>query len=586
MKTIIGIRPINDGRDSVRYKIEEKTFWMAEAAKKILQENVFDLDGKPVEVVIGKHTITNAAEAVDVDEEFQRMGVTATLSVTPIFCYGTETMDMRPDTVKAVWGTNCTERPGAVYLACIMAAYAERGLPAFSIYGKDVQDMDDNTVPEDVKEKIILFGKVAMAVGTMRNNSYISIGGVSMGIPGSMLDPHLLQNYFGMRAEWIDMSEVNRRITKNILDLDEYKKAEQWVKKNIKQGEDVYNEKEKQHSPEQYKKDWEYSIKMAMIIRDIMHGNPKLKEMGYYEESLGKHALVGGFQGQRQWTDWLPNCDFAESILNSSFDWNGIRKPIPFATENDTLNGMTMLLGTLLTNKPTIFADVRTYWNHDSIKRTTGIDLTGTAKDGFIHLNNSGAASLDCACEMKENGQKAVKHWWNITNEDVENTLKAVTYYPANLEYFKAGGFSSHYVTKAELPFTMMRINRIKGLGPMLQVIEGYTVELPEAVSNAVENRTDRAWPTTYFVPTSMGDGNTRDMYNIMLNWGANHCALVPGHIGREMLALAATLRIPVSMHNVPKDRIFRPQVWSAYGDPADVASDILACRDLGPIYK
>lgn len=586
MKTIIGIRMINDGRDSVRYKIEEKCRLMAQQAKEIIQKNVFNLDGNPVEVVISKNTITNAAEASVVDEEFAKLGVTGTLSVTPIFCFGTETMDMNPHTIKAVWGTNCTERPGAVYLACIMAAYAERGLPAFSIYGKDVQDMDDDTVTDDVKDKIICYAKVVNAIAQMKNKSYISIGNVSMGIPGSMQDPMILQQYFGMRAEWIDMTEVLRRIERGIYDQEEYEKAAKWVKENITQGEDFYNPKELQHTEEQYKKDWEYSIKMLLIIHDIMYGNPKLAKDGHYEESLGKNAIVGGFQGQRQWTDWLPNCDFAESIINSSFDWNGKKQPTPFATENDTLNGLTMLFGTLLTNKATIFADVRTYWSNESVKRVCGIEMTGKAKNGIIHLNNSGAAALDGAARMKEDGKPLVKEWWKVTQEDIQETLKHVTYHPANLEYFKGGGMSSHFVTKAELPFTMMRLNRIKGLGPVLQIIEGYTVDLQKEITDPIEKRTDRAWPSTFFAPKTFGNGNIKDVYSIMANWGANHCALVPGHIGVEALALASALRIPVSLHNIEKERIFRPHVWAAYGEKDHVASDILACRDLGPLYK
>ena len=585
MKTIIGIRPINDGRDTVRNKIEAKAFKMAEEAKRIIQENVFSADGTPVEVVIAKHTITNAAEASDVDEEFARLGVTASLSVTPIFCFGTETMDLNPNTVKAVWGTNCTERPGAVYLACIMSAYAERGLPCFSIYGKDVQDMDDDTVPEDVKEKLITFAKAANVVGQLRHRSYISIGNVSMGIPGSMLDPMLLQQYLGMRAEWVDMTEVLRRIEKGIYDEKEYEKAKAWVESKITQGEEIYN-KEHRHSEEEYKRDWEYSIKLAIVIKDIMHGNPLLAERGYLEESKGKNAISGGFQGQRHWTDWLPNADFAESILASSFDWNGKKEPIAFATENDTLNGLTMLFQTLLTNKASLFADVRTYWSSAAVKRISGKTLTGRAKDGFIHLNNSGAACLDFALEMKENGEKVCKNWWNVTNEDIENTLKAVTYHPANLEYFKAGGFSSHFVTKGEVPCTMMRLNRTHKLGPTLQVVEGYTIELDKEISDKIEARTDKAWPTTFFVPNTKGNGNVKDVYSVMAAWGANHCALVHGHVGVEMLTLASMLRIPVSMHNVDQEKIFRPHVWSAYGESDSVASDILACRDLGPLYK
>ena len=580
MKGKIGIRPINDGRDSVRYKIEDKAMTMAKLAKELIENNVFYMDGTKVECVIASTTITNAAEAIKVEEEFQKEGVIATLSVTPIFCFGFETMDMNPHTLKAVWGFNCTERPGAVYLACVLAAYAERGLPCYSIYGKDVQDMDDDTIPENVKEKIIMFAKAATAVGEMRNRSFISIGNVSMGIPGSRLDPMLLQEYLNMRAEWADMSEVNRRIEKHIYDEEEYQKAKAWVEKYIKEGEEVYNPKELAHSKEKKKEDWEISIKMALIIKDIIKGNPKLAEMGYYEESLGKGAIAAGFQGQRQWTDYMPNCDFAETILNSSFDWNGIRAPFTLATENDTLNGLTMLFQTLLTKQASIFADVRTYWSPDSIKRVTGETLSGKAKNGFIHLNNSGAATLDGAGLMLENGKPVMKKWWRITEEDVQKTLKETIFYPANLEYFKGGGFSGHYVTRCEMPATMMRLNLVYGLGPVLQVIEGYTVDLPKSITDKVEAKTDRAWPSTFFVP------NSDDVYSIMAKWGANHCALTYGHIGAEVLTLASMLRIPVTMHNIPKERIFRPHVWLSFGDDNSYASDILACKSLGPLYK
>lgn len=586
MKGKIGIRPLNDGRDSVRYKIEDKCMAMAKAAKKIIEENVFYFDGTPVECVIASTTITSAAEAIKVEEEFRTQNVTATLSVTPIFCFGTETIDTNSHTMKAVWGFNGTERPGAVYLQCAMSAYSERGLPAFSIYGKDVQDLEDNTVPEDVKEKIIMFAKCATAVSEMRNRSYLSIGNVSMGIVGSFLDPMVLQQYLGMRAEWIDMSEVNRRIVKNIYDDEEYQIAYKWVKENINVGPDYYNPKELQHTPEQCEYDWEYSIKMALIIKDLMEGNPKLAKKGYYEESLGKGAIVAGFQGQRQWTDYLPNGDFAESILNSSFDWHGVRKPYLVATENDTLNGLTMLFLSLLTGQSSVFCDVRTFWSPEAIERTTGYELEGRAAGGFIHLNNSGAAALDGAGEMKINGKSVIKKWWEVNQKDVKNTLKAVSYHPANLEYFKAGGFSSHFVTRCEMPVTMMRLNRVHKLGPVLQIVEGWTVNLPRKVSDAIELRTDRAWPSTFFVPNTFGEDGCKDVYTVMANWGANHSAFTYGHIGDLAITLASMLRIPVSLHNVSKDRIFRPHVWASYGNDHSQASDILVCKDLGPLYK
>ena len=445
MRGKIGIRPLNDGRDTCRYKVEGKCMEMAQIAKKIIEENVFYLDGTPVECVIASTTITCAAESIKVDEEFRTQNVTATLSVTPIFCFGTETFDLNPHTIKAVWGFNGTERPGAVYLQCAMSGYAERGLPAFAIYGKDVQDLEDNSVPADVKEKIIMFAKCATAVAQMKDRSYLSIGNVSMGIAGSFLDPMVLQQYLGMRAEWIDMSEVNRRIEKKIYDEEEYQLAAKWVKENINVGPDYYNPEESRHNREQYEYDWEYSIKMAIIFKDLMHGNPKLAERGYYEESLGKGAIAAGFQGQRQWTDYLPNADFAESILNSSFDWRGIRAPFTVATENDTLNGLTMLFQTLLTGQPSVFCDVRTFWSPEAIKRTTGYELTGKAAGGFIHLNNSGAAALDGAGAMKVDGKPVMRKWWEVNEDDVKKTLDVVSYHPANLEYFKAGGYSDAF---------------------------------------------------------------------------------------------------------------------------------------------
>lgn len=586
MKCRIGIRPLNDGRDTVRHKIESKSMEMAQLAKQLIEDNVFYLDGTPVECVIASTTITCAAEAIKVEEEFNAKNVVATLSVTPIFCFGFETIDTNPYTIKAVWGYNCTERPGAVYLACAMAAYTERGLPCFSIYGKDIQEMDDNAIPEDVKEKIILFAKAATVVGEMKNTSFISIGNVSMGIPGSRLDPMFLQQYLGMRAEWVDMSEVHRRITKGIYDEDEYIKAINWVKGNIKEGEEVYNTPATAHDRKQKDYDWECSVKMAVVIKDIMHGNPKLAEKGYYEESLGKGAIAGGFQGQRQWTDYLPNCDFAESILSSTFDWNGVRAPINLATENDTLNGITSLFQTLLTKQASIFADVRTYWSSESVKKFTGYELEGLERDGFIHLNNSGAACLDGAGLMKENNQPVMRKWWEVSEKDIEDTLNMVCYYPANLEYFKAGGFSSHYVTRAKMPVTMMRINLVHKLGPVLQIVEGYTINLPKDVTDIIEEKTDKAWPSTFFVPITKGEGNCKDVYSIMANWGANHCALTYGHIGAEAITLASMLRIPVSLHNIENNRIFRPHVWASYGQDQTHIADILACQDLGPLYK
>lgn len=585
MSIRIGIRPIIDGRGKVRDQLEGKTMSMALAAQKLIESNVRGRDGRPVECPIGGTTISCRAEAVRVDEEFAAKNVAATLSVTPIFCYGTETLDFSPHTLKAVWGFNGTERPGAVYLACAMSGYAEYGIPAFSIYGKDVQELDDDTIPPDVAEKILSFARCAVAVGEMRDKSYLSIGGVAMGIPGSYMDPIALHDYFGMRAEWVDMSEVQRRIRKGIFDHDEYARAAEWVKKYIREGQEYYNDEKTRHTAAQKREDWEICIKMALIFRDLMQGNPVLAGMGYREESFGRNAIAAGFQGQRQWTDFMPNADFAESILNTSFDWNGTRAPFVFATENDTLNGMTMLLQHLLTNQASVFADVRTYWSPEAVARIGG-NLSGRAKGGFIHLNNSGAAALDGAGEMKRKGVSVMKPWWEVNGEDIAQTLEATEWPPANLEYFRGGGFSSHFVTRAEMPVTMARINRVKGLGVTIQIAEGYTVKLDRELSDKIEKRTDPAWPSTFFAPILTGKGAFASVYDVMANWGANHGCFTYGHIGADLITLASMLRIPVSMHNVPEERVFRPHAWSAFGTEDGQGADYRACKAFGPLYR
>lgn len=585
MKIKIGIRPIIDGRGKVRAQLEGKTLEMALAAKALIEKNVRGADGAPVECIIADTSISCRAEAAAVDEAFAREGVVATISVTPIFSYGTETFDFDPHTLKAVWGFNGTERPGAVYLACAMSGYAECGLPVFSVYGKDVQDMSDNTVPADVEEKLLAFARCAAAVGAMRGKSYLSIGGVSMGIAGSFLDPAVLSDYFGMHAEWTDMSEVRRRLEKGIYDQEEYARAMEWVKEHIREGKEYYNDETCRHTAEEKARDWETSVKMTLIFRDMLKGNPALAKAGFREESMGRNAIAGGFQGQRQWTDFMPNGDFAESILNSSFDWNGIREPIPFGTENDTLNAMTMLLQHQLTGRASVFADVRTYWSPEAVKRIGG-KLEGKSMNGFIHLNNSGAAALDGAGVMTEKGKPLMKRWWETSREDVDKTLENVEWPPANLEYFRGGGFSSHFVTRAEMPVTMARLNRVKGGMLTLQIAEGYTVDLDSGLVSKIEARTDPAWPSTFFVPTLTGKGAFTSVYDVMANWGANHACFTYGHIGADLITLASMLRIPVSMHNVEKARIFRPHVWGAFGTDESEGADYRACAYFGPLYR
>ena len=587
MKTTvrIGIRPVIDGRwGGIREGLEEQTMGMALAAKELIEKSLRHPDGSPVECVIADGTIGGGEEAAACAEKFKNSDVCATLSVTPCWCYGTETMDLDPLTIKAVWGFNGTERPGAVYLAAVMAAHAQRGLPAFSIYGHDVQDMGDRTIPADVQEKILRFAKAAIAVGSMRNKAYVGIGSVAMGIAGSFLNPDLMQKYFGIRAEWVDMSEILRRVDLGIYDHEEYEKALAWAKANCPEGDD---NNIKPHNAEQKAAEWEFVVKMTLICRDIMKGNPKLGEMGFHEEALGRNAIVGGFQGQRQWTDYKPNGDFMESILNSSFDWNGIREAMPFATENDTLNGMSMLFLHLLTNQATVFSDVRTYWSPEAVQRVTGWKPEGGAANGFIHLINSGASALDGSGREKDpDGKSAMKPFWEVTQADVDACLKATRWAPANLQYFRGGGFSSQFSTTGAMPVTMARLNMVEGIGPVLQIAEGYTVDLPAAVDKALLDRTDPTWPSTWFAPILTGKGAFKDVYSVMANWGANHGAWTYGHVGADLLTLASMLRIPVSMHNVPEDKIYRPQAWSSVGTTDPEGADYRACAAYGPLYR
>jgi len=580
----IGIRPTIDGRlGGVRESLEEQTMNMAKSVATLLTENLRHANGMAVECVIAD-TIGGAAEAAKAADLFRREGVGVSLTVTPCWCYGSETMDMDPHTPKAVWGFNGTERPGAVYLAAVLAAHNQKGLPAFGIYGRDVQDSDDTSIPDDVKEKLLQFAKAGLAVATMRNKSYLSMGGVSMGIAGSIVDPNLFEEYLGMRVEYVDMTEFTRRIDEGIYDPDEFDRALAYVKANYNEGRD-HNPPEVQHTREQKDDEWETVVKMAMIARDMMVGNPRLAELGFGEEALGHNAIASGFQGQRQWTDHFPNGDFLEAVLNSSFDWNGIREPFVVATENDCLNGVCMLFGHLLTNTAQIFADVRTYWSPAAVKRVAGFDLAGKASGGIIHLINSGAATLDATGDQKIDGQAAMKPFWEITPEEVSAALDSTHWYPASVGYFRGGGFSSGFLTKGEMPVTMMRLNLIKGLGPVLQLAEGWTVDLPEEVHEVLNERTDPTWPTHWFVPRTTDSGPFRDVYSVMNNWGANHGALSYGHIGSQLITLASMLRIPVYMHNVPEERVFRPSTWTAFGAQEPQGADFRACANFGPLY-
>ncbi|WP_413408394.1 L-fucose isomerase [Paenibacillus amylolyticus] len=582
----IGIRPTIDGRrKGVRESLEEQTMRMATSVAELLAAELRYPDGSAVECVVAETCIGGVAEAAAASELFSRSNVGVTITVTPCWCYGTETMDMSPSIPTAIWGFNGTERPGAVYLAAVLSAHAQKGIPAFGIYGEDVQDGGDITIPDDVREKLLRFSRAGLAAATLKGQAYLSIGSVSMGIAGSIVNDSFFQEYLGMRNEYVDMSELTRRIEEEIYDPEEYKLALAWVKENCSEGPDN-NAAHLQTDRKRKEYEWETVVKMTQIVRDLMAGNPRLAELGFTEESMGHHAIVSGFQGQRQWTDHSPNGDFLESILNSSFDWNGKRAPYLVATENDSLNGVSMLFGSLLTHTAQIFADVRTYWSPDSVQRVTGHQLEGNAKDGILHLINSGSAALDGTGQQSREGKPVLKPFWEITDEEVQDCLKATSWRPASVEYFRGGGYSADFLTKGGMPVTMTRLNLVKGLGPVLQIAQGYTVDLPEDVHDTLDQRTDPTWPSTWFAPVLTGLGAFTSVYEVMNQWGANHGSISYGHIGADLITLASMLRIPVNMHNVPETEIFRPRAWGLFGTSEPESADYRACSVFGPLYR
>ena len=581
----IGIRPTIDGRlGGVRESLEDQTMRMAHTVADFLSNQLRHADGSKVECVIADTTIGRVPETAACDEKFEKEGVGLTITVTPCWCYGSETIDMHPTRPKAIWGFNGTERPGAVYLAAALAGHAQKGFPAFSMYSFDVQDSTDTSIPSDVQKRLLQFSKAGIAVATMKGKSYLSIGSVSMGIVGSVVKDDFFQDYLGIRNENVDMSEITRRINAEIYDKEEYQKALEWVEQNCKEGKD-YNPEEKQKSPERKQYEWEFVVKMTLICRDLMIGNPRLKQLGFGEEALGHNAIAAGFQGQRQWTDHFPNGDFMEAMLNSSFDWNGIRQPFMMATENDSLNAVSMLFGHLITGQAQIFSDVRTFWSPASVERVTGKKLEGLAENGIIHLINSGSSALDGTGEQALDGQPVMKPYWNIETEEAHKCLQATSWPPAIFEYFRGGGYSSQFLTRGGMPITMSRINLVKGQGPVMQIAEGWTVDLPEEIHMILDQRTNPTWPTTWFVPRLTGKGPFKDVYSVMAAWGANHGAFSYGHFGGELITLCSMLRIPVCMHNLDEDSLFRPKDWMAYGMDQEGA-DYRACTNYGPLYR
>ena len=581
----VGIRPTIDGRlGGVRESLEAQTMNMAKATAKLIASKLRYPTGEPVKCVIADTCIGGVAEAAACAEKFRKENVGVSLTVTPCWCYGSETMDADPLTPKAVWGFNGTERPGAVYLAAVLAGHTQKGLPAFGIYGRDVQEAGDKKIPADVEEKILRFVRAGLAAATMRGRAYLAMGGTSMGIAGSIVDPAFFERWLGMRVESVDMTEFIRRIERGIYDKSEFTKALKWVKANCKEGKD-WNSAKTKRSRKQLDAEWDTSVKMALIARDLMVGNPQLAKSGFGEEAQGHYAIASGFQGQRQWTDHMPNGDFLEAILSTSFDWNGPRAPYIIATENDALNGASMLFGHLLTNTAQIFADLRTYWSAEAMKRVSGETPSGAAAQGILHLINSGPAALDGCGEQTIDGQPAMKPFWDITPQEIKACLGATTWHPSITEYFPGGGWSTRYVTRGGMPATIYRLNLVQGLGPALQIAEGETVELPEKTHRLLEERTNPTWPTTWFAPRLTGHGPFGDTYSVMNNWGANHCVMSYGHIGADLISLASMLRIPVYMHNVDRAQVFRPSAWAAFGTDDLMGADFRACSNFGPLY-
>ncbi|CAP56600.1 L-fucose isomerase [Gluconacetobacter diazotrophicus] len=579
----IGIRPIIDGRrGGIRESLEDVTMAMAHRTAAFLTSELRHAGGEAVECVIADTCIAGYAEAAACEEKFASAHVGLSISVTPCWCYGAETIDMVPERQKAIWGFNGTERPGAVYLAAALAAHNQKGLPAFSIYGRDVQDSGDEAIPPDVREKLLRFARAGLAVATMRGRTYLSIGGVSMGIAGSIVDHAFFRSWLDMRVQAVDMTELRRRLDRKIYDTAELETAQAWADARFRFG---IERNARPRDAAGKREILSESLAMTLCIRDMMHGNARLAAMGWAEEALGYDAIAAGFQGQRHWTDQYPNADVAEALLNSSFDWSGARAPSILATENDCLNGATMLFGLLMSGKAQIFADVRTFWSPEAVQRVTGHRLEGKSAGGILHLINSGAAALDGSCAVRDaQGAPTIKPHWQVDEDDISALLAATDWCPGLEEYFRGGGFSSHFVTRGGVAFTMVRLNLVAGIGPVLQIAEGWSVDLPPAVHAALEARTDPSWPTTWFVPRLTGHGAFRDVYSVMASWGANHAVLAHGHVGADFVALAAMLRIPVCMHNLDEAAIDRPSLWGAFGSDKE-GQDYRACAALGPLY-
>lgn len=587
----IAITPVADGRTGAYETHVERTWRMVEKVRSLIRANVALPDGTPVNVVIAPEIVYGARTGARAQAVYSRAGVCANIWVSRSWAYSDELMSAcqgigSSEWQQAAYGLNQTDAPGAVWLKAFTAAMDEKKRPIFAIYSPDLESEDGPLCPY-VSERILRFARCAAAVAEMRGKNYLSVGSVSMGIIGSDVRRNILLDYLGMGTVSVDMVAIRGRIDRGFYDHAELEKAVRFMQKNFAID---YGKGRRPYKSEALLRE---CLKMTLIVRDLMIGNPRLasprigKAQGFQadvEHAQGANAIAAGTQGQRQWTDLYPNFDMTESLLNSSFDWNGFRAPYIVATENDSKNAIGMLVASLITGLPQLFADIRTNWSPASIRQATGIDVDDVAPRGLIDKRNSGAGALDYALDprtlvpeaSRETPYRvaaAIRRSEAAQARLMKEAAAGTTYLPAILTYFPGDGLSSHYRTPGGIPMTAYRYNVV---GNMLtcSVVEGETVALPDRVADHISNVTDRTWPETFWMP--------RDMSSIeyMTRIGPNHDANSFGLIGADLLTVNAMLRVPVDLHNLAGDHIFRPTLWDRFG-----GDDFAACRMLGPLY-
>ena len=588
----IAITPVADGRPGAYEDNQANTWGMVEKVHNLLSGRITLSDGTPVRFVVAPEIVYGARTGALAQEYYIRQGVSANIWVSRSWAYSDELMSAcqgfgSSEWQQAAYGLNQTDRPGAVWLKAFTAAMDEKNRPIFAIYNPDLEDESGDLSPY-VAERLMRFARCAATVAEMRGKNYLSIGSVSMGIIGSDMRRNTFLHYLGMGTASVDMVAVKGRMDQGFYDHDELELAFNFMKRRFKFN---FGEGQRPLTPDGLLRD---CIKMTMIVRDLMHGNPVLAKasvgarQGFcadVERAQGYNAIAAGTQGQRQWTDLYPNFDMTESLLTSSFDWNGYRAPMIVATENDSKNAIGMLIANLLSGAPQLFADIRTNWTPESIKSATGVDVSKIAPLGLIDKRNSGAGALDYALDIfstvKDGSQKtiqevvqAIRAGKRIQQDLIKRAIEATTYEAAVLEYFAGDGLSSSFQTPGGVPLTAYRYNMVDNM-LTCSVVEGETVALPEDVISHISNVTNATWPESYWAPRDMSS------FEYMSRIGPNHDGNSFGLIGADMITINAMLRIPVDMHNVDKADIFRPTMWDRFG-----GDDFRACETLGPLYR